>query len=350
MMAEKLIGQDIAPDDLRAKITGRAKYAEDFRADGMVFAKLLVSPMPHCRVVNVDARAALALEGVFGILRADEVPQSEVGEQCLTDEPRYEGEAVLAIAAVDETTAADAIDLVRVDFEPLPFVLNPLDSMRPGSPNARLDGNVRIGREITTLKWTQEDFDNAPEGSMPMPDDVLDADGEVVERKTTQGWVVGDIEAGFAQADLILDETIVHQSVTHHPMEPRSSMSYWQNGKLFIHTSTQSLVRTRQAVAGQLDLELDDVVMIGEYCGGGFGSKITGSLIQLVPALFSRKLNRPVMLRITRAEENSLGRARPGMQARVRIGFRADGRITALDFYALGDGGPFAGGRSRRVG
>ena len=344
MMADKLIGQDIAPDDLRAKITGRAKYSEDFRADGMVFAKLLLSPMPHCRVLRIDSSAALALDGVVGILTADEVPQSATGEQCLTNHPHYENEAILAIAAETETIAADAIELVRVDFEPLPFALDPLDSMRPGSPDARLEGNTRLGRDYVSLKWTQEDFDNAPEGSMPMPDDVLDADGDVVVQKWSQGWEVGDVEAGLAEADLILDETIVHQSLTHHPLEPRSSMSYWQNGKLFIHTSTQSLVRTRQAVAGQLDLDMEDVVMIGEYCGGGFGSKIPGSLIQLVPALFSRKINRPVMLRITRAEENSLGRARPGMQARVRIGFRADGRITALDFAALGDGGPFAGG------
>ena len=335
MMAEKLIGQDIAPDDLHAKITGRAKYAEDFRADGMVFAKLLASPMPHCRVLRIDASAALAMDGVVGILTADEVPQSEFGEQCLTNHPLYEGESVLAIAAVDETTAADAIERVVVDFEPLPFVLNPLDGVRPGSPNARPEGNTQIGRDWATVKWTEEDFANAPEGSMPMPE------GE--DKRDTE-WLVGDIEAGFAAAGLILDETIVHQSVTHHPMEPRSAMAYWQNGRLFLHTSTQSLVRTRQAVAGQLDLDIEDVVLIGEYCGGGFGSKITGSPIQLVPALFSRKINRPVMLRIHRAEESYLGRARPGIQARIRIGFRADGRITALDLFALGDAGPYARG------
>jgi xanthine dehydrogenase molybdenum-binding subunit len=334
-MAEKLIGQDISPPDLHAKITGRAKYAEDFKADGMVFAKLLSSPMPHCRVTRIDASAALAMDGVLGILTADEVPQSETGEQCLTNHAHYEGEAILALAAVDETTAADAIERIRVDFEPLPFVLSPLDSMRPGSPNARLEGNTRTGRDITTLKWTEEDFANAPEGSMPMPDG---------EGKANTEWMVGDIEEGFAEADLILDETIVHQSLSHHPMEPRSAMAYWQNGKLYIHTSTQSLVRTQQALANQLELDIEDVVMIGEYCGGGFGSKITGSIIQQVPALLSRKINRPVMLRITRAEETYLGRARPGMQARVRIGFRADGRITAMDLFALGDGGPFAGG------
>ena len=335
-MAEKLIGQDIVPDDLHAKITGRAKYSEDFRADGMVFAKLLASPMPHCRVLRIDASAALAMDGVVGILTADDVPQSEFGEQCLTNHPLYEGESVLAIAAVDETTAADAIERVVVDFEPLPFVLNPLDGVRPGSPNARPEGNTLIGRDWASIKWTEEDFANAPEGSMPMPDG---------EGKSDTEWMVGDIEAGFAAADLILDETVVHQSVTHHPMEPRSAMAYWQNGRLFLHTSTQSLVRTRQAVASQLDLDIEDVVLIGEYCGGGFGSKITGSPIQLVPALFSRKINRPVMLRINRAEESYLGRARPGIQARFRIGFRADGRITALDMFALGDAGAVRPGR-----
>jgi CO/xanthine dehydrogenase Mo-binding subunit len=342
-MAEKLIGQDIVPPDLRAKITGRAKYSEDFKADGMVFAKLLLSPMPHCRVLRIDASEALALDGVLGMLTADEVPQLDApGEQCLTNHPVYEGEAILAIAAVDETTAADAIELVKVDYEPLPFVLSPLDSMRPGSPNARLEGNTSIGfgGGITTIKWTEEDFANAPEGSMPMPDDVLDADGEVVEQKSALGWEVGSVEAGFEEADLILDETIVHQSLSHHCLEPRTTMAYWQNGRLFIHTSTQSLAQTRVLLANMLDLDIEDVVMISEFCGGGFGSKVSGSPIMQVPALFSRKINRPVMLRITRAEETYLGRARPGVQARVRIGFRADGRITALDLFALEESGP----------
>ncbi len=346
MMAEKLIGQNITPPDLRAKITGRAKFSEDFRADGMVFAKLLPSPMPHCRVRSIDASAALALDGVIDILTADEVTQSETGEQSLTNEPRYEGEAILAVAAVDETTAAAAIELINVDLEPLPFALNALESLRPGSPNARLEGNVSLGRGqgIGEIKWTEEDFANAPEGSMPMPDNVLDADGEVVERKAVTEWTIGDLDAGFAEADLILDETVVHQSVSHHVLEPRSTMAYWQNGKLFIHTSTQSLVQTQRRLAPRFNMDLEDVVMIGEYCGGGFGSKIGGSTIMEVPAIFSRKINRPVMLRITLAEESYLGRARPGMQARFRIGFRADGRITALDMYAVGDGGPFGGG------
>ena len=109
-----LIGQDISPPDLVAKVTGRAKYAEDFRAEGMVFAKLLLSPMPHARVRKIDVSRALAMEGVLGILRADEVPQADApGESALTDEPKYVGEPILAVAAITETIAADAIEAIK---------------------------------------------------------------------------------------------------------------------------------------------------------------------------------------------------------------------------------------------
>ncbi len=332
-MPEKLIGQDIAPPDLVAKVTGRAKFAEDFRAEGMVFAKLLLSPMPHARVRRIDASQALGMPGVIDILTADEVPAVDPpGEASLTNEPLYEGEPILAVAAVDETTAADAIERIEVDLDPLSFVLDPLESLRPEGPNARTEGNIfdrsLDPRAIGTLKWTEADFADAGEGRLPMGEPQVQ-------------WTVGDIEAGFAQADLLLEETIVHQSLTHHPLEPRSCMAYWQNGKLYLYGSTQSTARTRGALAAALGLEPDQVVFIGEHCGGGFGSKIRGSPVMQVPALLSRKIGRPVMLRVTRDEENYIGRARPGFQARVKMGYRADGRVTALDLYIVEDGGPY---------
>lgn len=331
-MAERLIGKDISPPDLVAKVTGRAKFAEDFRAEGMVFCKLLLSPMPHARVRGIDASKALRLPGVIDVLTPEDVPsQDPPGEPALTSEPLYVGEPILALAAQDETTAAEAVELIEVDLEPLPFVIDPLESLRPDGPNARTEGNTFFDREIRTIKWTEEDFAAAREGQLPM--------GTPAEE-----WSVGDVDAAMREAALVLDETIVHQSLTHHPMEPRSTMAYWQNGRLFLHGSTQSTARARAALAQQLNLELDQVVYIGEYCGGGFGSKITGSTIQLVPALLSRKIGRPVMLRITRDEENYIGRARPGFQARTKIGFRRDGRVSAIDLYIVQDGGPY--GRS----
>ena len=146
MADPKLLGQNYTPPDLVAKVTGRAKYAEDYRADGMLFTKLLLSPMPHARVRRIDTRAALAMPGVKAILTADDLPDLRGAERALTNEPLYQGEPILAVAAVDERTAAEAIERIDVDLEPLPFVTDPVESLRPGSANARLDGNVWITR------------------------------------------------------------------------------------------------------------------------------------------------------------------------------------------------------------
>ena len=144
MADPKLLGQNYTPPDLVAKVTGRAKYAEDYRADGMLFTKLLLSPMPHARVRHIDSRAALAMPGVKAILTADDLPDLRGAERALTNEPLYQGEPILAVAAVDERTAAEAIERIDVDLEALPFVTDPVESLRPGSANARLDGNVWI--------------------------------------------------------------------------------------------------------------------------------------------------------------------------------------------------------------
>src|SRR5579862_6354718 len=154
-MADKLIGQNYTTPDLVAKVTGKAKYAEDYRVEGMLFAKLLVSPMPHARIKRIDTTAAMAMPGVKAILTADDMPGAAVGatlgegvqasaqaERGLTMEPLYYGEPVLAVAAVDELTAALAIEAIDIEWEPLPFVVDPVESLRPGSPNARTQGNV----------------------------------------------------------------------------------------------------------------------------------------------------------------------------------------------------------------
>ena len=169
----KLIGKNYQTADLLAKVTGKSKYAEDFRAEGMLFCKLLLSPLPHARVKRIDASEALAMPGVKAILTADDLPApadtitdngtvikaSKWGERGLTMEPVYQGEPILAVAAVDELTAADAVERIQIDFEPLPFVVDPLDSLRPDGPNPRTDGNVwisspgapaRIGRPART--------------------------------------------------------------------------------------------------------------------------------------------------------------------------------------------------------
>src|SRR5579863_6800202 len=154
----KLLGKNYTTPDLIAKVTGKSKYAEDYRAEGMLFAKLLLSPVPHARIRSIDASEALAMPGVKAILTADDLPKpadaltdlgqvipaNPLGERGLTNEPVYQGEPILAICAVDELTCAEAIEKIRIDFERLPFVVDPLVSLRPGGPNARVEGNVWI--------------------------------------------------------------------------------------------------------------------------------------------------------------------------------------------------------------
>ncbi len=457
----KLIGQDYTTPDLVAKITGKAKYAEDYKVDGMLWTKLMLSPMPHARITRLDLSAALAMPGVKAIITADDLPEaqgggtlgegvqaSSQGEKILTKEPAYEGEPILAVAAVDELTAAEAIEKIVVEYEPLPFVVDPFVSLRPGGPSARTQGSTWVrpqapppapaaqgragapagaaagaaaspaagaagtapgavapppgaaaaaaatpqagaaagasnapqagtpgagpaagaaagaaagqaaggrqggaGRaggppagpparpEIQEWKWEQADFDEgAKSGQMPMG-------------KPTDEWTWGNIEEGFKQADLVLEETFVSQSTGHQPLETRTAMAYWQNGKLFLHGSTQSTVQTVGSVARWVNIKPTDLVLISEYTGGGFGSKIPGAISMAIPALLSKKANAPVMMRISREDEHYIGRARSGITSRIKVGFRKDGRITAVDLYAVGDNGPYeAQGDYRSVG
>src|SRR5258708_5170492 len=184
----KLIGKDYTTADVHAKVPGRAKYAEDYRAEGMLFCKLLLSPLPHARIKRIDTSEALAMPGVKAILTADDLPApadtltdngtvikaSKWGERGLTMEPLYEGEPILAVAAVDELTAVEAIERIRIDFERLPFVVDPLDTLRPGGPNPRTDGNVwtqppgSLAPAVAELKWTETDFANFQHGRLPM--------------------------------------------------------------------------------------------------------------------------------------------------------------------------------------
>jgi xanthine dehydrogenase molybdenum-binding subunit len=346
----KLIGKNYATPDLYAKVTGQAKYAEDFRAEGMLFCKLLLSPMPHARVKRIHTNAALAMPGVRGVLSADGLPApadtltdngtvikaSKWGERGLTNEPVYQGEPILAVAAVDELTAAEAIEKIELDLEPLPFVTDPLDTLRPGGPNPRTDGNVWVRPSgqiagppvVTELKWTKADFAELDKGRLPMG-------------KAPDEWNYGDLESGFKNAALVLDETFVTPDTSHQTLETRSALAYWQNGRVYIYTGTQSTAQTLPAIARWLNISPDKVVFISEYTGGGFGSKITGGVSMIIPALLAKKTNAPVMMRISREEETFIGRARPSFQGRIKVGFSKEGRITALDMFVICDNGPY---------
>ena len=358
-VGRKLIGKNYETPDLYAKVTGQAKYAEDYHADGMLFCKLLLSPLPHARVKHIDARAALAMPGVKAILTADELPPpadsltdngtvikaNPKSERALTMEPLYQGEPILAVAAVDEFTAAEAIEKIQIDFEPLPFVIDPLDTLRPGGPNPRTDGNIWVQSPPPTpaaggpppspppptigeLKWAHADFASAKDGQLPMG-------------KVPGDWTYGDLDSGFRSAALVLDETFVTPDTSHQTLETRSAMAYWQNGKVHVYTGTQSTAQSVPAIARWLNIDPGNVVLISEYTGGGFGSKITGGISLVIPAFLSKKTNTPVMMRISREEETFIGRARPSLMGRMKVGFSPEGRIIALDMFVISNNGPY---------
>ncbi len=225
----------------------------------------------------------------------------------------YEGEPILAIAADSEELAAEAIERIIVEFEPLPFVIDPLESLRPGGPNGRTEGNV-----FAVAQHEDAQVDRRRHG-----------DGrrrQVPERgRARRTLLLGRRHRGGLQGSRPHHRA---RSTSSRPRRTRRSSRgrRWPTGRTASATctcSTQSLARTVASVAGWVGIKQDDLVLIGEYTGGGFGSKIPGAQTMAIPALMSKKLNgRPVMMRISREEETYIGRMRPGYQGWTKIGLQ----------------------------
>lgn len=332
-MAYKHIGKDFTPPDLVSKVTGTARFAEDFRSDGMAFVKILASPMPHAKVKSIDVSKAEKMPGVLVTLTADEVKQPGPGGMAiLSNEPAYVGQPIMAIAAETEQAAADALLAVEVELEPLPFCLDPLESLKPGGPNALTGGNVAgRGIDFQEIKWSGKDF-------------ALAGDSELPKGKPAVDWSFGDIDAAFKEAAVVVEETFVHASNAHHALEPRSAAAYWENGKCHLWGSTQSTAFAQPGLAKLIGISPAELVFVAEFCGGGFGGKAAAYPLMALPALMSKKMGgRPTMLRVSRAEEYYNGYARAGFQGWGKLGFREDGRLIAADIYVVQDLGTTTG-------
>ena len=236
------IGRDFVPPDVPGKVTGEIKYAEDYKAEGMVFARLLTSPLPSGRVVNIDASEALRMDGVVGVFTADDLPPvAPPGNPALASEyVTYVGQPILAVAATTEEIAESAIDAIRIDFERRDFVTDPLESLTPGGSNAYPEGNVLVrtreegpegtpilSAEIKDIKWPQSAVDAMRAGRSP-------EGGEF-----TTNWEFGDLDAAFAEADEVIEQPFVTIGYPHHSLEARTCMAYWENGKCVVHSGCQ---------------------------------------------------------------------------------------------------------------
>jgi xanthine dehydrogenase molybdenum-binding subunit len=286
----RLVGKNFTPPDMIAKVTGTAKYSEDFQAEGMLHAKMVLSPMPHARVRNIDTSAALKMKGVVAIITPDDVPQFPPPvDPILYREPVFAGAPIVAVAAESEEIAAAAVEAIKIDLEQLDHVVDPLDSLYPGGVNAFSGGNVaNVKLPLQTVKWTAKDFAGFDQGNMPLG-------------KPSEEWHYGDLDAGFAKAKVIIERSFQTAGTSHHTMETRSNMAYWQNGKCYVHGSMQSQSFVLPQIARMLGVKPADVVFIAEYCGGGFGSKGNAYPLVVISGHLSKKANgRPVMLRVSR--------------------------------------------------
>ena len=337
-MAYMHIGKDFVPPDVPGKVTGRIKYAEDYTREGMVYARLLTSPIPHGRVLDIDASEALAMDGVYGILTADDVypdgePQS-TGLKILTNEPTLVGEPILAVAAVDEKTAETAIASIAVTFERLPHVIDPLESLEEGGPDAYNGGNTFVFRQgFVQEKWTADQVASFRAGNEPS-----------AEPPTELAY--GDLDASFAEAAFVYENTFTTAGYPHMSMEPRSAMAYWEDGKLYLHGGSQSLTAFADGIAGIIGVAKEDLVFVNVATGGGFGQRARAGSVPVygVPAMLSQKINRPVMMRVTREEEFTIGGARQGFQGWIKLGFKQDGTMSAADLWIVSDNGGKGGG------
>ena len=292
----RLIGKRIPRLSGRDKVTGKAKYTFDINRPGILYGRILRSEVAHANVVGVDLSEAEALPGVKAVIQI-----VEVGKKI-----RYQGQEIAAVAAETDDIAKDAIRLIRVDLEELPYVVTEEEAMAEGAPQIRDD-------------WT---------GNQSDPN-VREA---------------GDLEGGFAQAAVEVEATYHTPVQTHVCLETHGHVAEWEDEQnLTVWASTQGVFGVRNDLAGSFNLPANQVRVITEHMGGGFGSKFGPGVEGRTAADLARITGRAVKLMLTRKAEHLVAGNRPSMTQHVRAGATGDGRLIAYDMKGHGTGGISSG-------
>ncbi len=290
----KHVGKPIPRVEGDLKVTGQAQYAYDVRLTGQIYAKVLRSPHPHARITRIDTSKAEALRGVRAVLSRASAPK--VGwfqdTELFSEVVRYVGEEVAVVAADSEETAEDALRLIEVTYEPLPFVVDPDAALQPGAPQIHEGGNTA-------------------------------GEPEEYER--------GDVAASLGQADVVIEQTYTTQAALHNCLEPHGCTATWEGDRLTIWDSTQSIFDVRQEVATRLGLPEHHVRVIKQFMGGGFGSKQIAWKHTAIAALLSKRAGRPVQLMLDREAENLAAGNRNPTRQRVRLGAKRDGTLVFIE-------------------
>ena len=304
------IGKTVRRIDAPSKVSGRLKYAGDMTMPDMLHVQVLRSPHAHARIVSIDASAAEAMEGVEGVITSADVPGEDGFGVFVNDQPimargkvRYVGEAVAAVAAEDLITAKRALAAIKVEYEQFAPVFDPQEAMRAGAPVVHDYAPDNVTKHIPIR--------------------------------------VGDVDKGFAESDLVVEETYSTQAIEHAYLEPEAGLAYVDpDGVVTVLSPSQNITHHRHMLARIIAKPVSKVRFIMSPVGGGFGGK-EDMIYQGMLALLAMKTGRPVRLVFTREESIAATAKRHPSRTTLRMGLMRDGRINALHMTMICDGGAY---------
>lgn len=302
-----VVGKRVPQIDAFEKVTGQLRYGGDISIPGMLHAKVLRSPYAHAKVVKIDTSKAEALPGVAAVITYKDCPNKDwicpafnwqgpvIGEIV-----RYIGDEVAAVAAINEKTAEEALDLIDVEYEPMPAVFDIVEAMKPDAVQVRPDGNMRYPN---IFEW-------------------------------------GNLEKGFNESDFIIEHETHLGQQQHAPLDRNACITTWTKGRVTLWTASQSIFWCRSAVADYFDLPLNKVRIISAPIGGSFGFWWQNNFM-FIALLLSKMSGKPVRLELTREEVFSTVKRRELPITFIKIGAKNSGELKALSIKHLFDNGAY---------
>jgi carbon-monoxide dehydrogenase large subunit len=322
MAEEKVLGKSFPRVDAADKVSGRSQYAGDVYLPGMLICKVLKSSRPHARILGIDTSQAEQLPGVRAVITGKDVPDVRFGSGAVKDrrvfaleKVRYVGEPLAAVAAVDEITALEALDLIRVEYADLPAVTDPIAALKPDAPLVHAD--------------------------LPGYEGYAAGMGGNVCTILNSGR--GEVDKAFAEAEHVFEDTFRSQGINQGYLEPMACVATTDpSGRIHVWTSTQGPYQVRGALAAVLQLPMSRFRIIPMELGGGFGAKLRLCL-EPYPVLLALKTGKPVKLVATRDEVFTLSGFRLPTTIYLKTGVRTDGSIVAREAISIFDMGAYLG-------